>query len=89
MANLLKYEYRRDRRRTSWLTAMVEARVEVADLLEENPSLKARVADLIDDGYSSAARLASIETKLPDAAFPSACPYSARQILDQDFLPEG
>jgi len=28
------------------------------------------------------------ETGLPAEAFPARCPFSAAQILDQDFLPE-
>ena len=89
LAHLLKYEFQPAKRSTSWLSSIANARIEIADLLEENPSLKRKVETAIKDGYPKAARLASIETKLPDSTFPPACAYSARQILDPDFLPEG
>jgi hypothetical protein len=86
--HLLKWAYQPDHRTTSWLTSIGVARAEIADRLEDYPSLRPHVPALLASAYPRARRLASAETGLPLATFPETCPWTVDQVLDEDFLPE-
>ncbi|MBK5940837.1 hypothetical protein CCR96_16585 [Halochromatium roseum] len=47
-----------------------------------------RFAADLEDSYLSARLLAAGETGLPETPFPPTCPFSAEQLLDQDYWPE-
>ncbi len=87
LTHLLKHQFQPSRRGTGWLRTIANARVEIRDVLEENPSLKPFLEESIPAAYATAVKLASIETKLPASRFPATCPYSKRAILDDDYLP--
>ena len=87
--HLLKWAYQPDHRITSWRTSVLNARAEIADRLEDNPSLQPRVPALLAAADPRARRLASAETGLPLATFPETCPWPVEQVLDADFWPEG
>jgi hypothetical protein len=87
--HLLKWACQPDHRSTSWRTSILTARVEIADRLEDYPSLRPRVPALLASVYPRARRLASAETGLPLATFLEACPWPIEQVLDEDFWPEG
>jgi Domain of unknown function DUF29 len=84
----LKWAYQPDHRTTSWRTSLRNARVEIADRLEDSPSVRPLVPALLASAYPQARRLAADETGLPLATFPEACPWTIDQVLDEDFWPE-
>jgi hypothetical protein len=84
LLHLLKWQYQRDRRSTSWETSIVEHRIRIEEALEDSPSLKSYLAEILDKQYQKAIRLAIAETKLPSKTFPSRCPYSIDQVLEAD-----
>ena len=86
--HLLKRAAQPDRRTTSWRTSLLNARAEIADRLEDYPSLRPQVPALLAAAYPRARRLAADETELPLAIFPEACPWPVDQLLDEDFWPE-
>jgi Domain of unknown function DUF29 len=86
--HLLKWASQPDHRTTSWRTSILNARVEIADRLEDYPSLRPHVPALLASAYPRARRLASAETNLPLATFPETCPWTMAQVLDEDFWPE-
>jgi hypothetical protein len=86
--HLLKWAYQPDHRATSWRTSILNARAEIADRLEDYPSLRPLVPTLLASAYPRARRLAAAETGLPLASFPEACPWPLAQVLDEDFWPE-
>jgi Domain of unknown function DUF29 len=86
---LLKWAYQPDHRGASWLTSIGNARAEIADRLEDYPSLRPLVPALLSSAYPRARRLAAAETGLPLGAFPETCPWTVGQVLDEDFWPEG
>jgi hypothetical protein len=47
----------------------------------DNPSLKARLAEALASAYRTARRDAAIETGLPLATFPPACPWTFEQAM--------
>jgi hypothetical protein len=87
--HLLKWVAQPAHRGTSWRTSILNARAEIADRLEDYPSLRPHVPTLLASAYPRARRLASAETGLPLATFPEACPWALDQVLDEDFWPEG
>jgi hypothetical protein len=85
--HLLKWAAQPDHRGASWRTSILNARVEIADRLEDYPSLRPQVPALLASAYPRARRLASTETGLPLATFPETCPWTVEQVLDEDFWP--
>lgn len=86
--HLLKWQYQFERRPRSWRITIAIQRVDLADLLTDNPSLHTHLAEFITAAYPSAVKKAVIETRLPKATFPVTCPYTAAQILDEEFWPD-
>ena len=54
-------------------------------LLEDVPSLRNKMPEAIVRAYSKALEVAVKETGL--SGFPKQCPYSEKQLLDEDFYP--
>lgn len=88
LMHMLKWRYQPERRSTtSWRDSVVNGRIQIDDLLENNPSLNSKVQSLIERGYPKARRYASRETDLPLATFPEECPFTIEQITG-DYWPE-
>jgi hypothetical protein len=49
--------------------------------------LRQHVASEAEQGYARAAATAADETGLPLAQFPSSCPYTVEELLDEEFFP--
>jgi hypothetical protein len=95
IAHLLKWQfqlrqlsnYRESWQGGSWQTTIVEQRSQIADILEENPSLKRQIPESITKAYPKAVGIAVDETNLPKSTFPDSCPYTIDQLLDRKFYP--
>lgn len=89
MLHLLKWEYQPERRQDSrrWEYSIIEHRQRIDRLLKKNPSLKPHLTTAVAEEYPGARRLAAVETDLPRATFPEACPWTVAQMLDHDFFP--
>jgi len=88
IAHLLKWQYQPGRRSRSWLLTIEEQRQEIADLLQENPGLKPEIAEQLNKAYRIAILQAAKETGLAKNVFPTECPWSFEQIINNEFLPE-
>lgn len=88
IAHLLKWQFQPARRSRSWELSIFNARQEVEKILRANPSLANRLGSVTAEEYAGARKAASIETRLPVAAFPADCPYAVDEILDSEFMPE-
>src|SRR5206468_3099016 len=88
--HLLKWHYQPSMRQTghSWQSSIINARDEIATILEDFPGLQHTVAELLAHRYPAARRLAQAETGLPLATFPETCPWTPEQVLDADFWPD-
>jgi uncharacterized protein DUF29 len=86
--HLLKWAYQPEHRSPSWRTSIRNARVEIADRLEDSPSLRPRLPALLASAYPQACRLAADETGIPPVTFPETCPWPLEQVLEEDFWPE-
>jgi uncharacterized protein DUF29 len=86
---LVKWRYQPGYRLPSWSGTISEQREQVADLLEESPSLKPVLAQNLTKIYRLAVSKAMRGTGLPGTTFPADCPFTPEQILAENFLPEG
>jgi hypothetical protein len=95
LAHLLKWEYQyqsltgrwQEFKGDSWRATIIEQRDRLAKRLRKTPSLKAMLIETIGEAYADAIELAHKETRLPRETFPSVCPYTESQILDDDYFP--
>ncbi len=88
LLHLLKWQFQPERRSGSWAGSIAEHRRRVLDSLEESPSLKPYLETVLARCYYNARKQAHLETGLPLAVFPSACPYTVENILDENFCTE-
>jgi hypothetical protein len=88
LAHLLKWEYQPGRRGASWEVTISNQRSDLAVHLADNPSLKSKLPEIIAYAYNNARREAYAETGLPITRFPTTCPWSFEQIVDEEFWPE-
>lgn len=86
LAHLLKWRYQPDRRGRSWRLTIVEQRRRIARLLKRNPSLKPLLIEVLEDAYGDALLMAARETDLDESAFPTACPFTLKQVMDEGWL---
>ena len=63
------------------------ARSRIAKRVRDSPSLRPRLPALLADAYPDARIRAGVETGLPEATFPAACPFTLDQVTG-DWLPE-
>ncbi len=89
LAHLLKWQVQIGFRSRSWSATIREQRDRIQDLLSESPSLRSAASSLRPALYARARRKAADETGLAETAFPADCPFTAEQILAEDFVPEG
>ncbi|MCC5618511.1 DUF29 domain-containing protein [Nostoc sp. CHAB 5836] len=87
IGHLLKWQYQSQYRSRSWLATLRIQRLDIAELLEENPSLKPYLEEGLRKAYLKGVELAVGETDLPKRIFPVEFPYSLSEILNYDFYP--
>jgi hypothetical protein len=87
--HLLKWHHQSHRRSRSWELCIKDARIEITDLLADNPSLKSRLPELTAKGYSKARRQAEAQTRLSIDTFPINPALSLEQAMEVDFMAQG
>jgi hypothetical protein len=88
LAHLLKWQHQPERRGNSWRLTIEVQRLDLQDLLDQNPSLKPELPERLPAAYRKAVLLAAQETGQDKAVFPAECPYSGEQVLDAGFWPK-
>jgi hypothetical protein len=88
LVHLLKYKYQPDKRSTSWRITLLEHRRRLQRDFKISPSLRRYFLETLAYCYQGARKLASVETEIVITTFPSECPFTAEQVLDEDFLPD-
>lgn len=87
ICHLLKWQAQPERRSKSWTATIAVQRQDLADLLEQMPSLRGYLSENLNKAHKRAVSLAAGETSLPMEDFPSTCPYPLDALLDEGFLP--
>ena len=85
MVHMLKWDHQPALRSRSWVLPIEEQRLEIADVLADNPGLKPRIGEAIVRAYRRARIEAAKETGLDEVAFPTQCPYSFEGITSRVF----
>jgi hypothetical protein len=81
LLHLLKWDHQPERRSRSWDLSITTQRVEVDDVLTDNPGLKPRIPEALARAYRKARLDAAKETGLDEATFPKTCPYSFDEAM--------
>jgi Domain of unknown function DUF29 len=85
MMLMLKWDHQPERRSRSWAISTENQRLELDDVLKDNPGLKPRIGEAIARGYRKARNEAMNETGLKRSSFPENCPYSFDDITARQF----
>jgi hypothetical protein len=81
LVHLLKWDHQPGLRSRSWELTIQEQREELQDLLQ-SASLRQHAEQVLDQAYQRAVRRAAVETQMPEAAFPTQCPWTLEQVLN-------
>jgi hypothetical protein len=84
--HLLKWQFQPTQRSSSWLSSIDDSREQIEGILEQSPSLRRLGEEALV--YQRARNEAARETGLALTTFPSECPYTFSQLMDDGFLPE-
>jgi hypothetical protein len=87
--HLLKWELQPELRTPSRGLTIDEQRTQIQFAIQDSPSLRRLPSDELAATYKRAVKRAIAQTGLDAGRFPPSCPYTAEQILDGDFFPEG
>jgi len=87
IAHLLKWQFQPNQQSSSWRGSINEQRLQLSRLLRKTPSLKRELTHTVAEVYLDALELATDDTGLAAATFPTTCPYSIEQLLDKTFYP--
>jgi predicted DNA-binding ribbon-helix-helix protein len=85
MTQMLKWDHQRARRSRSWSLSISAQRLELDDVLSDNPGLRPRIDEAITRAYRKARVEAAKETELDTEAFPDTCPYTWDDIESREF----
>jgi hypothetical protein len=85
LTHMLKWDHQVERRSRSWGISIATQRMELEDVLADNPGLKPRIDEAIARGYRKARLEAANETGLEPKAFPESCPYSFNELTSRTF----
>lgn len=88
LAHLLKWKFQPIRRSKSWMLTIKNQRFEILDLLEESPSLKHQIELKFNHAYEKAKIICSEQTGIDESELPENCPFSLKECLNFDFLPD-
>ena len=88
LVHLLKWRYQAFRRGTSWELTIKNQRIDLHDVIVDNPSLRPQLAAIIEMAYQKARLIAAKETKITLSVFPEQCPWGYEQMQDDTFYPD-
>jgi hypothetical protein len=72
----------------SWRLSIEGQRLDIKDLLDDNPSLGPIVSQSIGQAWRRALLEAEKEPGLERSQFPALCPWDPASVQDNDFWPE-
>ena len=83
MAHLLKQRYQAQRASRSWQDSIQDGREEIADILEQSPSLRNTLPDLMRKNYPRAVAQAARDSRFPLEHFPERPPFDLAEVLGE------
>ncbi len=88
LLHLLEWRFQPPGRGKSSRLPIANARDEIADLINDNPSLRSVLDEATASAYRTARRKAAIETNLGEESFPAQCPWPFAVAMDEGCWPE-
>src|SRR5262249_5735661 len=85
LLHFLKWDQQPDKRTRSWVLSIEACRIDLEDVIDDNPGLKPRIDEAIARAYRRARIDAARETGLEESRFPERCPYAWTDIVSRDF----
>jgi hypothetical protein len=85
LLHILKWDHQPQLRSRSWALSIQAQRLEIEDVLSDNPGLKPRIAEALARAYRRARIEAAKETGLDETTFADVCPYSFDEIVVRTF----
>jgi hypothetical protein len=89
LTHLLKWQFQPSGQGASWALTIRVQRMDIADLLNDEPGLTPEIPQAFEKAYRKARLLAAKETGMEEATFPKQSPYTIEQTMADDYLPEG
>jgi hypothetical protein len=88
LLHMLKWQHQPEGQGNAWRLSIENARDDISEHLEDNPSLKAKLHEAMLTAYRHARRDAAIETGIALSAFPVECPWTFEQAMagEQDTI---
>jgi hypothetical protein len=83
LMHMLKWDQQSAKRSRSWILSIEAQRLEIEDVLSDNPGLKPRIAEAIARAYRKARIEAAKETGLDTSTFPDACGYAFDEMMSR------
>ncbi|AGF51434.1 slr1814 [Synechocystis sp. PCC 6803] len=71
-----------------WERKILNFRLQLLQVLEDNPSLRNYARDYLVEGYKKGRKLAAKHSQLPLSKFPEEPIATLEQVLDEDWLPQ-
>ena len=84
MAHMLKQRHQPQRASRSWIDSIENGREEIADILEQSPSLRRTLPGLMSKSYPRAVAQAARNTRLPVETFPDSPPFTLEEVLGDE-----
>jgi len=84
MAHLLKQRHQPERATRSWEDSIENGREEIADILEQSPSLHRTLPGLMTRNYPRAVSQAARDTRLQVTTFPEQPPFTLAEVLGEE-----
>jgi hypothetical protein len=84
LPHMLKTKYQPEMRSASWGSTLQTQRRELADVLDDSPSLRSQVAGLLPKAYRNARADAAVETERRVCTFPETCEWTVDEVLEGD-----
>jgi hypothetical protein len=85
LVHFLKWDHQPQRRSKSWIISIKDQRIELEQVLEDNPGLKSRLDEPLERTYRRARLQAANPTGLDEEIFPTSCTYSWDDISSRTF----
>ncbi|MGH8606690.1 MAG: DUF29 domain-containing protein [Gammaproteobacteria bacterium] len=88
LAHLMKWQLQPELRSRSWKNTIKIQRIDLQELLQDNPSLRPQTGGALNRAYRKAKLLAAGDIDMDETSFPETCPYSFEQAMEEAFWPE-
>jgi hypothetical protein len=85
LMHMLKWDHQPNLRSRSWVLSIEGQRLELDNVLSDNPGLKPRIGEAIARAYRRARIEAANETGLDKDEFPEECPYTWNDVVAREF----